>query len=141
MNNEHPARAAAARSMKAVEAADRQAWLANFTPEAIVEDPVGVSILDPAGLGHQGIDAIAAFWDANIGPNAVRFSIDRSYAAGDEVANVGTITTTLPDGSLTEVQGVFVYRVDEQGLLTSLRAFWEMEQLRFTPPGQGNELV
>ncbi len=133
MSSEHPARVAAQRSMEAVEAGDREAWLANFADDCIVQDPVGKSILDPTGLGHSGKAAIAAFWDANIGPNQVRFDIERSYAGGEEVANVGTITTTLADGSRTEVPGVFVYAVDDVGQLRSLRAFWEMEQLRFIP--------
>lgn len=41
------ARAAALRSRAAVQAGDREAWLALFTPEAVVADPVGASPLDP----------------------------------------------------------------------------------------------
>ena len=38
---EHPARLASQRSMAAVEAGDREAWLALFTDDAVVEDPIG----------------------------------------------------------------------------------------------------
>lgn len=114
--------------MAAVEAGDRAAWLALFADDATIEDPVGSSPLDPEGKGHRGLDAIAAFWDANIGPNSLKFDIRDSFASGDEVANVGTITTTLPDGSQAVVQGVFTYRVDDGGKLVALRAFWNFEE-------------
>lgn len=128
---EHPARAASKASMAAVTAGDREAWLSLFADDGVVQDPVGVSPLDPTGLGHRGADAIAAFWDSTIAPNAVRFEIAHSYAAGSECANVGEVITTLPDGSVATAEGVFVYAVNADGKLVSLRAFWEFDQLRF----------
>lgn len=129
MADEHPARAASHRSMQAVKAKNKDAWLALFADDAVVEDPVGVSPLDPEGRGHRGKAAIAAFWDANIGSNEIGFDIRESYAAGDECANVGTITTAMPNGMKAAVDGVFVYRVNVAGQLVSLRAFWEIEQM------------
>lgn len=114
--------------MRAVETGDKDSWLALFADDAVIEDPIGVSALDPEGRGHRGLDAIAAFWDANIGPNTLRFDIHASHAAGDEVANAGTITTTLPDGSQAVVEGVFTYRVDSDGRLVGLRAYWNFDE-------------
>jgi ketosteroid isomerase-like protein len=131
---EHPAREAARRSMEAVHRKDRQAWLDNFAEDAVVEDPVGRSPFDPDGKGHRGKAAIAAFWDRVIGPNRVLMDVRQSYAGGDEVANVGTITAVLPNGAATQVEGVFVYRVGAGGKLVSLRAFWELARLRAVPP-------
>jgi ketosteroid isomerase-like protein len=129
----HPARDASLASMRAVEAGDRDGWLALFANDAVVEDPIGVSPFDPEGDGHQGLVRIAAFYDNVIGPNeSVTFVVRESWAAGHEVANVGTITTTLPDGGgkvLTD--GVFTYRVDADGKLVALRAYWELDRLRF----------
>lgn len=127
----HPARDASLASMRAVEAGDRGAWLALFAPDAVVEDPIGVSPMDPEGLGHHGLEAIAAFYDSVIAPNDVRFVIERSHAAGDEVANVGTITTRMPDGSVVHTDLVATYRVDADGLVTALRAYWSIDELRF----------
>ena len=62
------------------------------------------------------------------------FSIRESYAGGQECANVGTITTTLGDGSRAIVEGVYTYRVDEQGRIVALRAYWEPDRLRLEPP-------
>jgi ketosteroid isomerase-like protein len=129
----HPARDASLASMRAVEAHDRDAWLALFADAAVVEDPIGPSPFDPEGKGHRGRDAIAAFYDTVIGPNdSVSFALEASFAAGSEVANVGTITTVLPAGSGTvHTDGVFTYRVDGDGKLVALRAFWELEKVRF----------
>jgi ketosteroid isomerase-like protein len=127
----HPARDMSIRSMRAVEAGDRDGWLALFAPDAVVQDPVGVSPLDPSGEGHRGVDAIAAFYDNIISTGTVQFAIRESYAAANEVANVGTITTTLGDGMRSMVDGVFTYRIDDEGRLAAMRAFWEFEAMRF----------
>ena len=101
----------------------------------IVEDPIGPSPLDPAGEGHRGLEAIAAFWDKQIAPNRILFNIVESYAAGSEIANVGAITITMPNGVVTIVNGVFTYSVNEAGKLLSLRAYWELpNMLVFAPP-------
>jgi ketosteroid isomerase-like protein len=127
----HPARDASLASMRAVEAGDRDGWLALFAPDAVVEDPIGPSPMDPTGDGHRGVEAIAAFYDSVIGPNRVSFHIERSHAAGDEVANVGTITTTMPDGSRVMTDLVATYRVDAEGRVVALRAYWSVDELRF----------
>jgi len=128
MASEHPARLAAQRSMRAVQGKTKEAWLGLFADDAVIEDPVGPSPLDPEGAGHRGKAAIAAFWDTHIGPNRIAFDIRHSYAAGNEVANVGTITTTLPNGLTAIAEGVFVYKVNAEGKIVSLRAFWEFER-------------
>lgn len=128
---DHPARAASIRSMTAVESGDREGWLALFADDAVVQDPIGVSALDPTGLGHQGRDAIGAFYDNVIGPNDVRFDIRESWEAGDEVANVGRITTTMADGLVVHTDGVFTYRLDDDGKVAALRAYWTVDRLTF----------
>jgi ketosteroid isomerase-like protein len=130
---EHPARDASHRSMLAVERGDRDGWLSLFSEDAVVEDPIGPSPFDPGGEGHRGREAIGAFYDAVISPTTVRFRIDESYAAGLECANIGCITTTLADGSVVETNGVFTYRVDTEGSIAALRAYWEMDRLVFQP--------
>jgi ketosteroid isomerase-like protein len=132
-DDDRSARAASLRSRAAVQARDREAWLDLFAPDAVVQDPVGVSILDETGLGHHGRDGIGAFWDNVIAANPVGMEIISSAAGGDEVANYLTITTTFPDGSSVSGEMVAIYKVDEDGKILSLRAFWEVEQLRFAP--------
>ena len=129
MAEEHPARLASQRSMRAVQAKTKEAWLALFADDAKIEDPVGVSPLDPEGKGHVGPAAIGAFWDRHIALSKIEFDIRHSYACGDEVANVGAITTTLPNGTQAIAEGVFIYKVNATGKVVSLRAFWEFEKM------------
>jgi steroid Delta-isomerase len=117
--------------MAAVEAGDREGWLALFTEDALVEDPIGRSPLDPEGGGRRGRAAIAAFWDDIISSGHVTFTIRESYACGDECANVGTITTTFPNGDRSLVEGVYTYRIDDAGAIVALRAFWEFDAMTF----------
>ncbi|TWH20154.1 nuclear transport factor 2 family protein [Prauserella rugosa] len=128
-----PARLAALRSMEAVTAGDKQRWLALFDPAAVVEDPVGPSGFDEEGKGHHGRDGISAFWDMTIA-NVERFDfvIRDSHAGGDEVANVGTITTFFPGGYRIDTDGVFVYKVGPDGRILSVRAFWEPDRAAAT---------
>ena len=132
-DGDHPARRASQRSAATVAAGGKEDWLALFAPSAVVEDPVGPSVFDPEGAGHRGPDAIAAFWDLAIaGVRRFHFTITDSFANGDSCANVGTITTVLEDGTRVDTEGVFVYRVDEAGLITSLRAHWELDRAMAT---------
>jgi len=134
MSNEHPARLASQRSMDAVHKKDKEAWVANFADDGVVEDPIGPSMFDPDGKGHRGKAAIAAFWDKLIAPNRVFFDIRESYACGSECANVGTVNTVLANGAAMVVNGVFTYRVNEAGKVVALRAFWEPAKLKAVPP-------
>jgi ketosteroid isomerase-like protein len=129
----HPARTASRKSMDAVTRGAKDEWVALFAEDGVVEDPVGRSPFDPEGKGHHGRAGIAAFWDLTIA-NVERFefAIEDSFAAGDEVANVGTITTYLPGGSVVDTEGVFVYKVNADGLIVSMRAFWEMDRAMAT---------
>ena len=130
--NEHPARRAALLSREYVRSKDKEGWLGLYAEDAIIEDPIGVSIIDPEGNGHRGPAAREAFWDNFIGPAlSIDIEILHSYAAGNEVANHIIITTTLDAGEgkalVQKVTGVFTYHVDEAGKLLSLRGYWETE--------------
>lgn len=123
----HPARDATIHSIKCVENNDREGWLSIWHPDGVIEDPVGKSPMDPDGKGHRGIEAISAFYDTFIALGEVRFTIRQTFAAGNECANVGTITVKQADNSITRTELVMVYRVDEDGKVLSLKAYWEYE--------------
>jgi len=128
MNSDHPAHVAGRRSREAVAARDKQAWLANFADDAIVQDPIGPSPFDPEGNGHRGRDAISAFWDKAIAPtDKIEFNFADTFQCGDEEANVGNIVTTMAGHQIT-TEGVFTYRANEQGKLVALRAYWELDR-------------
>ncbi len=121
-------------SMAAVEARDRQGWLALFAEDALVEDPIGPSAFDPEGQGHRGLEAIAAFYDNVIAVNeSVTFTIRQSILCGDEAANVGVIRIAFAGGGAVEVDGVYIYRRSPDDRIASLRAFWEPDAIRSVP--------
>ncbi|WP_235921166.1 nuclear transport factor 2 family protein [Lentzea tibetensis] len=130
---ETPARVASWRSMDAVTRGAKDEWLALFAADGVVEDPVGPSMFSPDGSGHHGHDGLSAFWDKAIAlAERFEFAMHDSFAAGDEVANVGTISAFLPGGHRVDTEGVFVYRVGPDGLIKSMRAFWETDRAMAT---------
>lgn len=122
-----PVTLAGRRSRAAAVARDKQAWLALFADDAIVQDPIGPSHFDPDGKGHRGKEAIAAFFDKAIAPSQLEFHFDKTYVCGDEEANVGHIVI-VASGYRVIAEGVFTYRVDPDGKIAALRAYWELEK-------------
>ncbi|GEE04113.1 hypothetical protein nbrc107696_45590 [Gordonia spumicola] len=120
----HPAVLAGRRSREAVEARDKEAWLANFAADGSVEDPVGPSMFDEEGVGHRGVDGLSAFWDKTIGTTEkLEFLFDKEIICGNEVAYIGKIVTHIA-GHVSEAEGVFTYKADSNGDLVALRALW-----------------
>ncbi|WP_418002810.1 nuclear transport factor 2 family protein [Mycobacterium sp. PDNC021] len=126
---DHPARTASRRSIAAVAVGAKQQWLSLFATDAVVEDPVGPSWLDPDGLGHRGTSQIAHFWDQTVANIAnFQFHVADSFVGGNACANVATITSTLADGTAMTIDAVLVYTINDKGLITSLRAHWEPDR-------------
>jgi len=100
-------------------AGDRAAYLALFTADATVEDPVGSDVA-------VGADGIAAFWD---GVRAMTPDVqlqrtgDARVAAGEAAWPVRAIAT-LGDMKLA-VDIIDVMAFDDEGRISSLRAFWD----------------
>jgi steroid Delta-isomerase len=124
---ESPAHLAGKRSREAAIARDKDAWLAVFADDAVVEDPIGPSHFDPEGKGHRGKDAIAKFYDMAIAPSQLEFHFERTYQCGNEEANVGRIVI-VASGYRVEAEGVFTYRVNDEGKIVALRAYWELDK-------------
>jgi steroid delta-isomerase len=137
MPEEVPAMLAAHRSWNAVHAKDKEGWLALMASDICIEDPIGVSVLDPVGKGQCGKEAVSAFWDRNIAPSTIGIEAHHSFAAGQESAHLLTLTTTFPNGGSMSVTGIFTYRVNDAGQLVSLRGFWGMGDAQVTPPPGG----
>ncbi len=133
-DSKHPASLAAWRSADAVANGDKRAWVDNFADDGSIEDPVGKSMIDPTGEGFHGKQAIEGFWDKNIAKVRPMFCLQSSICCGDECANVGTLTIQFPNGLVTQLYGVFIYRVNEAGKVASLRTYWEAGDMKAYPP-------
>ncbi|MEM9176493.1 MAG: nuclear transport factor 2 family protein [Myxococcota bacterium] len=134
MTEDHPAMIAARGSWKAAQAGDKAAWLDLMADDVVVEDPIGVAPTNPTGKGVRGKEELAAFFDANIGPNTLSIEARDSRTAGMESAHHLTLTTKFPNGVTARVSGIFAYRVNEAGKLTNLRGFWEMADMAIEEP-------
>jgi len=128
-SDDHPAAQANIRSFAAVVAKDKEGWLDLFAADAVVEDPVGVSGLDPTGEGHRGREAIARFWDTVIAPGELSFDVRMRVPRGDECA-VMTGLENRAGGVHLESEMIVIYRVDAEGKIVSLRAFWDYEAVQ-----------
>lgn len=125
-----PAQQAGQNSFKCVTVGDREGWLSLFAEDAHVQDPVGVSPLDPSGEGRKGKQAIAEFWDTVISAGGDKeFTIRESYPAGNQVANVVTMLNDLGGGLKASVEMVVVYQVNEEGKVQSLKAYWDYSKM------------
>ena len=124
---ERPVTLAGRRSREAAVARDKQTWLDLFADDAIIEDPIGPSHFDPEGKGHRGKDAIAAFFDMAIAPSELEFHFEKSYVCGEEEANTGHIVI-VASGYRVIAEGVFTYRVNADGKIAALRAYWELDK-------------
>ncbi len=131
-----PVVAASRNSWRCVQSGDKAGWLALMADDVVLEDPIGQSVTNPDGTGVRGKAAVAAFFDANIGPNRLRITCEETFPSSSptEIAYILVLETTFPNDFVATVRGVFTYRVDDAGLITNLRGYWNMDAMQFTEP-------
>lgn len=115
-----PARVARA-AMAAVEGGKRDIWLGLFAEDTRVEDPVGH--VPPIA----GRSALAQFWDGAIASlSMVSFDVTREWETTEEALLLATVDITTAAGASATYDGAFNYAIDSAGLISSLRAFWDL---------------
>lgn len=118
-------------SLDAVKAKQRETWLGLFAEDALVEDPVGKSPIDPAGNGFRGIAAIAGFYDAVVSrSDLLEYRIREWYECGNEVASAATFSIGRDGIARHDVNLIIVHKSDGNGKLMSIRAFWTFPKSR-----------
>ena len=117
-------------------AKDKKNWLALFAEDALVQDPIGNSPLDPEGNGHRGIAAIEKFYDTVIANGDIEFTIIESIPCADECANYAQIVNLVGDIKI-ETKMIVIYRINANNKIESLRAFWDYQKME----NQLNELL
>ena len=130
---ENPAMIAARNSWRCVQAKDKAAWLDLMADEMVMEDPIGLAPTNPDGKGLRGKQAVSAFWDASMAKLDIAIETHESFAAGNESAHRMTLTTSFENGGGMVVNGIFTYRVNEQGKLTNLRGYWALDETEVRP--------
>jgi steroid delta-isomerase len=100
---------------------DRDAFLAAFADGGVIVDPVGT----PA---HEGVEARGGFWDS-VHALAARLELVPKdvIVCADEAAMVVSIHATS-GGSTTVIDAVDVFRVDDEGRILSMHAYWDLSR-------------
>lgn len=103
---------------------DKGGYLALFAEDGTVEDPVGTDV-------HRGREAIAAFWDGVRGLSPVIELVPTGppRVAGHEVAFPMQAISTIGDDRVV-VDIIDVFDVAPDGRISSMRAFWDMADMR-----------
>ena len=109
-------------------AKDKKNWLSLFADDAIVQDPIGVSPLDPEGEGHKGIEAIENFYDTVIANGNIEFNILESIPCANECANYAQIVNVVGDVKI-ETKMIVIYCINSSNKIQSLRAFWDYQNM------------
>jgi steroid delta-isomerase len=128
-----PALAASQASWRCAQAHDREGWLALMTDDVVIEDPIGKSVTNPDGEGLKGKEAVAAFFDKHLAPIGLTITCEETFPSSspDEIAHILVLQFKFEGGMTSEVRGVFTYRVNDAGLLTNLRGYWNLEMMKF----------
>lgn len=134
MDQDHPALVAARSSWRCVHAKDKEGWLDLMAEDICVEDPIGIAPTNPDGKGVRGKAGMREFWETNVDPNKIVIEAHESFAAGDESAHRMTLTTEFPNGLKMMVNGIFTYRVNDEGKLTNLRGYWSLDETEVSKP-------
>jgi steroid Delta-isomerase len=126
-----PALAASHASWRCVQAGDREGWLALMADDVLVEDPIGESFTNPGGGGVRGKEAVGEFFDKTIAISKATITCEETFPSSSptEIAHILVLHNKF-DGFSSKVRGVFTYRVNDEGLLTNLRGYWNQDALK-----------
>ncbi|KUH88814.1 MULTISPECIES: ketosteroid isomerase family protein [unclassified Mycobacterium] len=114
--------AAVERSPAAVTVHDRDAWVAAFTFDGLIEDPVG-------SQPHRGTMAITRFYNTFIGPRDITFHRDVDIVAGATVIRDLELEVQMSGGLTMRIPAYLRYHLEDTGgelKIAELSAFWEL---------------
>ncbi|ORA08865.1 ketosteroid isomerase family protein [Mycobacterium arosiense] len=128
-----PALAASQSSWRCVQAHDREGWLALMSDDVVIEDPIGKSVTNPDGTGVRGKKAVGAFFDTNIAANQLSITCEETFPSSSpyEAAHILVLNSKFDGGLSSSVRGVFTYRVNDAGLITNMRGYWNLDMMQF----------
>ena len=111
------------RYLAASNANDREAVLGLFAPDAVWYDPVG----QPPHVGHDGIGQF--FDQTRTLADRIEMRPNDIIVCGDEAVMVFEIHATI-GGSTMVMDAVETFAVDDDGLITGMKAYWDMSCAR-----------
>jgi steroid Delta-isomerase len=108
----------------AVDTLDGELFVSLFTPDALLEDPIGVA-------EYRGHRALREWFSAVAGPfTDIEAVLQRVLVVSPtDAAVLWTTFNHTPDGRVLEVQGIGVYRFNADGKIRHAREYWDMPGL------------
>jgi steroid delta-isomerase len=140
MSRENLAIAAHKKSIACAQSGNKEEWLALFTDDAIVRDPVGKSPHDPQGQGFQGKERRAQFWDMMIATGNLVIVPHKRIPVGEHICSVVMTATNYIGGLKTFIEMVACYEVNDAGSIASLNVYWDVESIGEQLAAQGVKL-
>jgi steroid delta-isomerase len=127
-----PALIASQNSWSRVHAKDKEGWLALMADDVVIEDPIGKAFTNPDGTGVRGKDGFSSWWANSVDLCTIEITCEESFPSSspNEIAHILSLHFTFDNGSVSGVRGVFTYKVNDAGLLTNLRGFWNMDMMK-----------
>ncbi|MFT4520745.1 MAG: steroid delta-isomerase [Halioglobus sp.] len=109
---------------------NKEGWLALYTEDAVVADPVGISPMDPTGEGNRGKAAIEQFWDKVIGKANLDIKVDKRWTSGEFFCCVAQVAhNDMGNGNVTQCDMLATYEVNSEGLITRMAAHWNFDDM------------
>jgi len=89
-------------------------------------------VYQPRREGVQGKEGASSFWDNSIGLTTIRITCEETFPSSspDEIAHILQLRFTFDNVSASAVRGIFTYKVNDAGLLTNLRGYWNMDMMK-----------
>ena len=128
-----PALNASQSSWRCVQAHDKEGWLALMADDVVVEDPIGKSVTNPEGGGVKSKEGVAAFYDTNIAANQLTITCEETFPSSSpaEIAHILLLHSKFEGGFTSTVRGIFTYKVNDAGLITNMRGYWNLDVMKF----------
>ena len=75
----------------------------------------------------------AGFYDTNIAANQLTITCEETFPSSDpnEIAHILVLRSKFDNGITSKVRGVFTYKVNDAGLITNLRGYWNLDMMTF----------
>lgn len=105
-------------------AKDRDGYVGLYAPDATLEDPVGSEV-------RHGRASIGEFWDSvqSMTEGVTLVPVGEPCIAAGEAAFRFTIVNVL-GGDRYEMDAIDVMTFDDDGAITSMRAFWDAADMK-----------
>jgi len=120
---------------------DKERWLALYSDDAILEDPVGTPASHKGRNARRLGDELGRFYEAFIAPSAIEMVSRRDVVSGLHVFRAVDIhTTNLKTGLKMKVPANLLYEIVQRDGLLKIRrmqAHWELNRMSRIIMGQG----